>query len=104
MQIAEATEENENMIKNAHDTKLTEHQGILKTLKKLQEKTTWKSIKADVKRYVKNCPTYAIKNTTVHAKKIASTITATRNIFSKARIRFRHWVTGITKPNDRNML
>ena len=61
MQIAEATEKNENIIKNAHDTELIGHQGILKTLKRIQEKTTWKNIKADVKRYFKNCPICAIK-------------------------------------------
>ena len=60
MQITEATEENNNIIREAHDTKLSGHQGIFKTLKKIQEKTTCNNIKADVKKYVKNCPTYAI--------------------------------------------
>ena len=61
MQIIEVTEKNENIIKNAHDTKLIGHQKILKTLKKIQEKTTWKNIKADVEQYVKNYPICAIK-------------------------------------------
>ena len=30
-------------------------------MKKIQEITTWKNIKADVKKYVKNCPVCAIK-------------------------------------------
>ena len=50
MQIAETTEENQNIIRNAHDTKSSGHQGILKTLEKTQKTTTWKSIKADVKK------------------------------------------------------
>ena len=44
MQMAEAIEKNENIIKNAHDTKLAGHQKVFKTLKKVQEKTTWKNI------------------------------------------------------------
>ena len=60
MQIAETTEENNDIIKNAHDTKLTGHQGIFKTMKRIQEKTTWKNIKADVEKYIKNCPICAI--------------------------------------------
>ena len=60
MQVAEATEKNNDIIRDAHDTRLAGHQGIFKTLKRIQEKTTWKSIKADVKKYIKNCPTCAI--------------------------------------------
>ena len=61
MQITETIEKNNDIIKNVHDIKLTGHQRIFKTLKKIQEKTIWKNIKADVKKYVKNCPTCAIK-------------------------------------------
>ena len=60
MQMAEATEENNDIIRDAHDTKMSGHQKVFKTLKRIQEKTTWKSIKADVEKYVKNCPTCAI--------------------------------------------
>ena len=60
MQVAETTEENQNIIKKAHDTKLAGHQGVLKTFKRIQKKTTWKGIKANVEKYVKNCPTCAI--------------------------------------------
>ena len=37
IQIIEITEKNENIIKNAHDTKLTGHQKVFKTLKKIQK-------------------------------------------------------------------
>ena len=60
MQVIEITEENNDIIRNVHDTRLAEHQRIFKTLKRIQEKTTWKSIKADVKKYVKNCPICAM--------------------------------------------
>ena len=60
MQITEATEKNNDIIRDVHDSKLTGHQGIFKILKKIQEKTTWKSNKADVEKYVKNCPICAI--------------------------------------------
>ena len=60
MQVTEITEKNENIIKNAHDTKLIGHQKNFKKLKKIQEKITWKNIKADVKKYVKNCSICAI--------------------------------------------
>ena len=52
IQITEATEENNEIIRDVHDTKLTGHQFFFKTLKRIQEKTTWKNIKADVKKYV----------------------------------------------------
>ena len=61
MQITEKIEKNENIIKTAHDIVLIGHQGILKTLKRIQKKTTWKNIKVDVKKYVKNYPICAIK-------------------------------------------
>ena len=60
MQVIEATEENNDIIKNVHDTRLAGHQGIFKILKRIQEKTTWKNIKADVEKYVKNCPICAM--------------------------------------------
>ena len=61
MQLVEATEENENIIKNAHDTNLTGHQFFFKTLIKIQEQTIWKNIKTDVEKYIENCPICAIK-------------------------------------------
>ena len=57
MPITEATEKNNDIIRNIHDIKLTDHQFFFKTLKKIQEKTTRKNIKADVKKYVKNVTT-----------------------------------------------
>ena len=50
MQIIETTEENNDNIKNVHDTKLAGHQRIFKILKKIQEKPIWKNIKADLKK------------------------------------------------------
>ena len=38
MQVAEATEENNDIIKIAYDIKLAGHQGIFKTLKRIQKK------------------------------------------------------------------
>ena len=61
MQVTEATEKNNDIIKKVHDTKLAGHQRIFKTLKRIQEKTTQKNIKADVEKCVKNCPTCAIR-------------------------------------------
>ena len=60
MQVAETTEENNDIIRNVHDIRLAGHQKIFKTLKRIQEKTTWKNIKANVKKYVKNCPICAM--------------------------------------------
>ena len=36
MQITETTEKTNNIIRNVHDTRLTGHQRIFKTLKKIQ--------------------------------------------------------------------
>ena len=60
MQITETIEKNNDIIRNVHDTKLTEYQFFLKTLKKIQKKSTWKNIKADVKKYIKNYPICAM--------------------------------------------
>ena len=54
MQITEVTEKNNDIIRNAHDNKINRASKKIKTLKKIQEKTTWKNIKADVEKYVKN--------------------------------------------------
>ena len=40
MQVTEATEENNDIIRDAHDTKLAGYQKVLKTLKRIQEKIT----------------------------------------------------------------
>ena len=61
MQVVETTEENQNIIKKVHDIKLAGHQGVFKTFKRIQKNTTWKGIKTDVEKYVKNCPTCAIR-------------------------------------------
>ena len=45
MQVAETTEENQNIIKKIHDTKLAGHQGIFKTFKKIQKKRHGKALK-----------------------------------------------------------
>ena len=60
IQIVETTEKNNDIIKNVYDTKITGHQFFFKTLKRIQEKTTWKTIKADAEKYAKNCPICAI--------------------------------------------
>ena len=86
MQMTEATEKNNDIIRNAHDTKLTGYQRIFKTLKKIQEKTTWKNIKADVKKYVKNYPICAIKrHDRSRKKKITPIFTATIFFFRNPR-------------------
>ena len=61
MQVAEATEENQNIIKKAHDAKLAGYQRVFKPFKRIQKNTTWKGIKANVEKYVKSYPTCAIK-------------------------------------------
>ena len=69
MQIAEATEKNNDIIRDVHDTRLAGYQRIFKTLKRIQKKTTWKNIKADVKKYVKNCLIYVMGKHDISRKK-----------------------------------
>ena len=45
MQITEATEKNNDIIRNANDTKLTGHQRIFKTLKRIQKNQPGKTSK-----------------------------------------------------------
>ena len=44
------------------------------------------------------------ENMTGHAKKITPIFTAIKFFFSETRVKFRHWVTGITKLNNRDKL
>ena len=95
MQITEATEENNDIIKNIHDTRITGHQKIFKVLKRIQEKTTWKNIKADVEKYVKNCLICAIKKHDRSRKEKLHQFLQPPIFFSETRVKFHHWVTGI---------
>ena len=45
MQVIETTEKNQNIIKEIHDTKLTGHQGVFKTFKKIKKKRHGKALK-----------------------------------------------------------
>ena len=51
----EPTEDNNDIIRENHDHPLAGHQGVKKTLKRIQEKTRWKGMKADVERYIAGC-------------------------------------------------
>ena len=98
MQIAETTEKNNDIIKKVHDTRLAGHQKIFKTLKKIQEKTTWKGIKADVKKYVKNCPTFAMgKHDRTRKEKLHQPLQPPEIPFQKPALDF---VTGL--PESQN--
>ena len=89
MQITEATEKNNNIIKNAHDIRLAGHQKKIKTLKRIQEKTTWKNIKSDVEKYVKNCPTFAIgKHDRSRKKKLHQFLQPPEILFQKPALNF----------------
>ena len=57
----EITGKNESMIKNAHDFKITKYQNVLKTLKKIPKKPTWKNFKTNLEKHIKNCLIYIIK-------------------------------------------
>ena len=89
MQINETTEENNDIIKNVHDAKLAGHQRIFKTLKRIKEKTTWKSIKVDVKKYVKNCPICAMgKHDRSRKKRLHQFLQPPEIIFQKPSLDF----------------
>ena len=89
MQIIKTTEKNENFIRNAHDIKLVRHQKNFKTLKKIQ-KTTWKNIKADVEKYVKNYPICAIKKHDRSRKEKLHQFYNRQDFFSETRPGFRY--------------
>ena len=93
MQITEATEKNNDIIRNFHDTRLARHQRILKTLKRIQEKTTWKNIKADVKKYIKNCPICAMgKHDRLRKERLHQLLQPPKILFQKPALDF---VTGL---------
>ena len=105
MQVAETTEKNNDIIRNVHDTRLTGHQKKLKILKKIQEKTTWKGIKANVEKYIKNCPICAMgKHDRSRKERLHQFLNPPEFFFSKTRVGFHHWVTGVTKPSSRDKL
>ena len=89
MQITEATEKNNDIIKNVHDTRITGYQKIFKTLKRIQERTTWKNIKIDVKKYVKNCPICAMgKHDRSRKKKLHQFLQPPEILFQKPALNF----------------
>ena len=45
------------IIKVVHDTPLACHSGYFKTYRKIREKFTWKDIKDDVLKHIRECPT-----------------------------------------------
>ena len=69
MQITKATEKDNDIIKDAHDTRLTGHQGIFKTLKKIQKKQPGKTSRLMLKNMSKIARFMQWENTTNHAKK-----------------------------------
>ena len=60
--------------------------------------------KANVEKYIKNCPICTKRKHDLSRKKNTLTIATAKNIFPETRYKFRYWVTGITKPNDGGIL
>ena len=98
MQVTEATEENQNVIREAHDTRFAGHQRVFKTLKKVQKKMIWKGIKSDVEKYVKNCPTCAIgKHDRSRKEKLHHPLQPPETPFQRPALDF---VTGLPESQD----
>ena len=55
MEVVEATEEFEEIIRKCHDPQTEGHMGITKTLMKVKSITTWPRIKQDVTEYIAKC-------------------------------------------------
>lgn len=45
----------QSILKELHDSPISGHKGVTKTLKKIQQYYSWKGMKEDVKNYVKTC-------------------------------------------------
>lgn len=56
LERAEASEEISDIIRQAHNPRTSGHQGITKTLRRIQEKTNMPVLKRHVEEYIKNCP------------------------------------------------
>ena len=98
MQITETTEKNNDIIKKVHDTRLAGYQKTFKTLNRILEKTTWKNIKADVEKYVKNYPTCAIgKYDRTRKKGLHQPLQPPEIPFQKPALNF---VTGLPESQD----
>lgn len=105
MQITKATEKNKKKIKNAHDSKIKKIPKWFKDIEKIIKQNTWKNIKADVRKYVKNYPIYMIRKHDRFRKKIyISIFVTTKNIFPKNCFVFCYWITGIIESNNKNVL
>ena len=55
IKLIELTKKTTKLIKQSHDTRLVDHQKIIKTLQRLQERTNFDEMKKTMKNYIKNC-------------------------------------------------
>ena len=98
MQITKTTEKNDDMIKNAHDSKIAKHQNILKTLKKIQ-KNHMEKRQSGCKKNIKNCPIYVIgKHDRSHKKSFHQFLPPPETFFQKPALDF---VSGL--PESQNL-
>lgn len=59
-------EEKRSIIKEFHETPLGGHQGVSRTIKRIKQHHTWKTLKSDVKEYIKLCASCQINKSSNH--------------------------------------
>lgn len=70
-------EEIQNILKENHDSKLSEHYGFNKTYAKIKEQYFWPSIKSDIRKYIQSCHSCQMNKTNFKPIKQPMEITTT---------------------------
>ena len=97
-EMAEVTEQNENVIKQNHDGPMCGHPGIGKTLKRVQKIKKWKGMKKDIEEYIKNCEVCAQTKRSRQPKEgLSEPLKAPEKPFQRMAIDF---ITGIPESSD----
>ena len=72
-------EEISKILQENHDSKLAGHSGFLRTYKRIKEFYKWDTMKKDIKKYVKRCPSCQVNKTNFRPSKAPMEITSTSN-------------------------
>lgn len=72
-------EEKQKIISEHHDLPLAGHQGVKRTLNRIQETYRWTGMKQQMSNYIKRCPTCQLSKTSNKNVKVPMVITTTSN-------------------------
>lgn len=76
-QVPRDKDEIAKILKENHDSKLAGHSGFIRTYRRIKEYFIWPSMKQDIKKYIKKCPSCQLNKTNFKPSKAPMEITST---------------------------